>query len=268
MNDQEFNQRAHSNPRDEGDDFKAALNASPDRQRLFNELQSLENRLEQALQNIAIPAHLEHRLKQHVQDDHDLDDQAKHDNTEASPKIAANSTVTALKPWQRLRQPAAIAASLAVAVSLGFTALNSSPSEADIALGHSLMEHVHAESRFYNVENSIPWSSASEVMQRTGATFVSLADIANGMNLTFAEFCRLMGDEKRGTHLVIQGEQGPISIMFINHHPVRRKFELQDDELRGEVVPVQDGFLAVFGTQDEALQPIVSQIQQQLSWSI
>lgn len=259
MNDQEFNQRAHSNPRDEGEDFKAALQTSPDRQRLVSELQGLETRLEQTLKDIAIPSHLEGRLKQQSIDVTDHREQ-----TSPQPE----SIAIPLRPWQRFRRPAAIAASLAFAVSLGITVLNSRPSEADVALGNSLLNHVHAESRFYNAENTIPWSSASEVMAQTGATFVSFDDISKEMNLTFAEFCRLMGDDKRGTHLVIQGEQGPISIMFVNHHPVRGKVELQDNELHGEVIPVQQGFLAVFGSRNEPLERIRSQIQQQLSWSI
>lgn len=260
MNDQEFYQRAHSNPRDSEEDFKAALNTRPDRQRLVEELQDLESRLEQTLQSVAIPASLELRLKQHSEQ--------AHNHAEASPDPASNNNITTLKPWQRLTKPTAIAASLALAMSLGFTALNSSPSEADIALGHSLMDHVHAESAYYNLEGDIPWSSASEIMQQSGATFASLADITENMNLTFVGYCRLKGDERRGTHLVIRGEHGPVSIMFINHHPVRRKLELQDSELQGEVVPVQDGFLAVFGAQNEPLQAIVNQFQQQLSWSI
>lgn len=262
MNDQEFNQRAHSNPRDEGEDFKAALQTSPDRQRLVSELQGLEIRLEQTLKDIAIPSSLEDRLKLHSANETENSQPASTSSSENG------SSVSPLRPWQRFSRPAAIAASLALAVSLGFTVLNSRPSEADVALGNSLLDHVHAESRFYNVEHTIPWSSASEVMAQTGATFVSFDDITKEMNLTFAEFCRLMGDGKRGTHLVIQGEHGPISIMFVNHHPVRSKVELQDSELHGEVVPVQEGFLAVFGARNEPLDRVRSRIQQQLSWSI
>lgn len=266
MNDQEFNQRAHSNPRDEGEDFKAALDASPDRQRLVSQLQGLETRLEQTLKDIAIPSHLEARLKRHSALTSAHDTSAASEPTGSEP--ANPPSVAWRRSWQRFSRPATMAASLALAVSLGFSVLSSRPSEADVALGHSLLDHVHAESQFYNVENTIPWSSASEVMAQTGATFVSFDDIAREMNLTFAEFCRLMGDDKRGTHLVIQGEQGPISIMFVNHHPLRGKVELEDGELHGEVVPVQEGFLAVFGPRNEPLDQVRSRIQQQLSWSI
>ncbi len=261
MNDQEFNQRAYSNPRDAGEDFKAALDASPDRQRLVSELQTLESHLEQTLQDIAIPANLESRLKGNSTDDTD--------NHHTEQTTAPDAPVSLRdRSWQRFRRPAAIAASILVALSLGFTVLSSRPSAADMALGNSLLSHVHAESQFYNVDTTIPWSSASEVMQQTGAEFVSFDDIANQMNLTFAQFCRLMGDDKRGIHLVVRGEHGPVSIMFINHHPMRGKVELQDEQLRGEVIPMEEGFLAVFGSPNEPLERIRTQIQQQLTWSI
>ncbi|WP_339868793.1 DUF3379 family protein [Pseudohongiella nitratireducens] len=259
MNDQEFNQRAYSNPRDGGEDFKAALDARPDRQRLVSELQALEYRLEQTLQDIAIPANLEDRLKRNgTQSSSNGENTAETHKPVPAPR----------RHWQRFSRPAAIAASLLIALSLSFTVLTSRPTAADMALGNSLLNHVHAESRFYNVDNNIPWSSASEVMQQTGASFASFADVANEMNLTFAEFCRLMGNDKRGTHLVIRGEHGPVSIMFINHHPIRGKVELQDSELRGEVVPVEDGFLAIFGSPDEPIARIRTRFQRQLTWSI
>jgi len=240
MDDSEFRTRAFSNPLDDQDDFRAAVDAHPDRRRLMDELTAMEAELQQALRAVPIPSGLQQKLYRH-----------------GEPAI----------PLLRRRTPYLLAASLVVTAGLGLSMVQARPNAQDIAFHDTLVDHLHHEAPRYGDATEIQWQQVEDVMQAAGATLHASSEIL-ALHLTFANHCGLGLETHRGAHIVAQGEHGPISIIFVRNTPVSANIKLRDGRFKGRIIPLAEGNMAVIGEKKESLGRYERLLRENFEWSI
>ena len=83
-----------------------------------------------------------------------------------------------------------------------------------------------------------------------------------------AEVCALRDKNQPIAHAVVNGKMGPVTILYVQGDPVRNTMPIDDGGFSGMLVPAGQGNLAVIGTPDEPLQPLVDKLQQGIVWRI
>lgn len=240
MDDSEFRTRAFSNPLDDQDDFRAAVDAHPDRRRLIDELTALESGLHQVMQSVKVPDGLHKKLYAH-----------------------GRPATSAL----RKRTSFLLAASVVVTAGFGLSLVQARPNAQDIAFHDTLIEHLHHEAPRYRDASEIQWPQVENVMQAAGATLHANNEIL-ALHLTFANHCGLGLETQRGAHIVAQGEFGPVSIIFIRNTPVSGNVKLRDNRFKGRIIPLGEGNMAVIGEKRESLGRYEKLLRENFEWSI
>ena len=183
------------------------------------------------------------------------------------PDIAeAADNVVALKPKTRGRTFApvwlAVAASVVVGIfvvsRLGGPAGGSDPSLADQVLAHL----DHEPYAWQVTSDQVPTSEVTGVMERADAR------VGGDLGLvSYARSCKINGQSV--PHLVVQGENGPVTIMIMPQESISEAITLEDDRFHGTILPVgKDGSIAIIGRKGESIDDIRRRVDQSIGLSI
>lgn len=95
----------------------------------------------------------------------------------------------------------------------------------------------------------------------------SMANLSEETGLiTYAQSCEINGHSV--PHLVIQGENGPVTVILMPNETVDRASTLEGNGFTGVLLPVGRGSIAILGEQDpEALERIKKRLTNSVSWS-
>jgi hypothetical protein len=143
-------------------------------------------------------------------------------------------------PLARFRKPAAaprrwaLAASVVLAVTLvgGFWALRPAP-----ALAGELVEHVTHEAGSWDKQQWLPASAVADVLRQAGVQFNT------SLPVVYAMACPFHG--RRIPHLVVQTNDGPLTVLLLAHEKVPRRTEFSEHGLSGVLLPAGEGSVAV-----------------------
>jgi hypothetical protein len=83
--------------------------------------------------------------------------------------------------------------------------------------------------------------------------------------ITYAMSCSING--KDVPHLVIQGEHGPITILLMPHEKVAEASSIDGVNVRGIILPVGDGSIAIIGSREEQLDKVKQNVLDSVMWS-
>jgi len=83
--------------------------------------------------------------------------------------------------------------------------------------------------------------------------------------ITYATSCEING--RLIPHLVIQGEYGPITILLLPDEMISNAIPLDGIGVRGVILPVGNGSIAIIGGRDEPLESIEKQVVNSVKWS-
>lgn len=83
--------------------------------------------------------------------------------------------------------------------------------------------------------------------------------------ITYANPCVINGN--RVPHLVIQGQYGPVTILLMPEEKVAGETPLDGNAVRGVILPVGDGSIAIIGSWEEPLEPIQENVRASLTWT-
>lgn len=179
---------------------------------------------------------------------------------------AAQDKVVSLRPKSKAanRLPAflALAASITLAAFVGFKFLGSG--EADTReLADQILAHM-AHEEYSRVVTATPVSH--EALQEV--TGPAAAEVDDGLGLvSYAMSCEINGNLI--PHLVVQGKNGPVTILILPNEDVRKAFELQSADFHGTILPVgKRGSVAIIGRKGEAIDDIREKIGENLRLSI
>ena len=170
-------------------------------------------------------------------------------------------TVTALpsRRWPSTPTWLAMAATVAVAAILGVRMLGIGveyESLADEVLAH--LDHEPQALRVTDVAvsderlHSVVPGSIADIDRDTGL-------------ISYAQSCIING--RTVPHLVIQGAAGPVTVLLMPEEPVGEAIALQGDNVKGVILPVGGGSIAIIGEADERLEEIQERVTKSVTWA-
>jgi hypothetical protein len=83
--------------------------------------------------------------------------------------------------------------------------------------------------------------------------------------ITYAQNCTINGNDV--PHLVIQGVHGPITILLMPHESVAEATTLDGVNIKGIILPVGDGSIAIIGDREEKLDQVKEDVLDSVMWS-
>lgn len=176
------------------------------------------------------------------------------------PPIDRDNVVT-LSAQRSLARPAwyALAASVMLAAVIGVRMFGfgvTYDSLADEVLAH--LDHEPAALRV----TSEPVSDAR--LARVVPANVAQMDHSAGL-ISYAQTCTING--KKIPHLVIQGEQGPVTILLMPEEEIADAVSLDGENVHGVILPVGTGSIAIIGAREEKLEHIEKSVVNSVTWS-
>lgn len=171
------------------------------------------------------------------------------------------SKVTAL-PQRRFGTPVwlAVAATVTIAAFIGFRALDDGV-PANATLAEQIVAHMAHEPYALQPGDAV----SDERLARVIPANVATLDHSAGL-ITYAQSCIING--RRVPHLVLQGEQGPVTILLMPEERVDANSTFSDDNLDGVILQVGGGSIAIIGERGESLQRIEERVTNSVTWDI
>ena len=84
--------------------------------------------------------------------------------------------------------------------------------------------------------------------------------------VTFASPCVIRG--KLAGHIVMRGEKAPISILVMPYETVSARLTVERSDLKGVLVPMSRGTIAILGAPEEELSKIESKVLSVFKWQV
>lgn len=94
----------------------------------------------------------------------------------------------------------------------------------------------------------------------------ALVDVNREIGLvTYAASCIINGREV--PHLVVQGENGPVTILLLPHEKVAQAIPLQGAAIEGLILPVGNGSVAIIGNRGESIDRWRERVAESIHWT-
>lgn len=176
------------------------------------------------------------------------------------PEIDSDKVV-AIEPRRRRVPPVwlAMAASVALVAIVGVRLFGVAP-EYD-SLAEEIIAHLDHEPYALRVtDEPVSDTRLSRIVPANLATL----DHSAGL-ITYAQNCKIKG--KVSPHLVIQGKNGPVTVILMPEVRVQSAETIEGQSINGVILPVGDGSIAIIGEKDEDLEPIQRSVIDSVAWS-
>lgn len=125
--------------------------------------------------------------------------------------------------------------------------------------GAEVIAHIHAEQQHLRAAGTVPWSRLRRLFGLLGVE----VDPSVGP-VSFADRCVI--GEREGIHLVLPGERGAVTVLFVPGQEMAGEREVAGAGLAGTLLPVGFGLLAVVGVPGEPLEPVVRRLRAAVRW--
>ena len=172
-----------------------------------------------------------------------------------------STRVATLPVKKRNMKPAWFAIAATVVLATSITLRNSDLFETHGSLASEVLAHLDHEPYAFRNTN-VPVSDD----RLARAVPASLAVYERGSSLiTYAQPCVINGNDV--PHLVIQGQHGPVTILLMPHEEVAEETPLDGENVKGVILPVGKGSIAIIGDREEPLEPIKKNVVNSVTWT-
>lgn len=176
------------------------------------------------------------------------------------------ANVESLSGRRALSRPTwlALAATVLIAAVVGIRMTDTGMSDMGVTYG-TLEEQVLAH---VDHDPAALQASTTPVSDRSLARAipVDLATMNHDVGLiTYAQSCSINGKEV--PHLVMQGVHGPITILLMPHEKIAAATILDGVNIKGVILPVGDGSIAIIGDREEQLDQVTENVVNSVMWS-
>ncbi len=170
------------------------------------------------------------------------------------------SNVVSLGERRRVTMPAwfAMAASVVLVVMLGVRMFGGAEYD---SLADEIVAHLDHEPYALRVTDK-----PVDDQRLTRVVPANIANLDHDAGLiTYAQTCNING--KDVPHLVIQGKNGPVTVILMPDERVSRAETLTGESINGVLIPVGNGSIAIIGEKNEDLAPIQQSVVNSVTWS-
>jgi len=172
-----------------------------------------------------------------------------------------SSGVTPLPARKRSMTPVWFAIAATVVLATSISVRMSGVFESHDSLAAEILAHIDHEPGALRITDV-----AVSDKQLVRAVPASLAVYVRGESLiTYAQPCVING--KSVPHLVVQGQYGPVTILLMPGEKVAEVTPIDGENVKGVILPVGDGSIAIVGDRDERLEPIKENVLTSVSWT-
>jgi len=176
------------------------------------------------------------------------------------PEIDA-SGVTSLPQRKRFTKPVWFAIAATVVLAASISVRMSGIFENHDSLADAVLAHIDHEPGSFRVTDV---AVSDDRLVR--AVPASLAVYERGDSLiTYAQPCVINGNSV--PHLVVQGQHGPVTILLMPDEKVTEVTPINGVNVKGVILPVGDGSIAIVGGRDEPLESIKKNVVNSVTWT-
>lgn len=165
-------------------------------------------------------------------------------------------------PGRRPSTWLAAAASVLLAVFIGILWIDRPQSlqpPHQLTLSESVLHHINDEIHVLRQPGPVGPYKVEQVFARFGAALTGPIG-----PISFAAECKMR--HKTGVHLVIPGEMGAITILFMPGEMTDRQQAIATARFEGEIVPTRWGSIAIVGEHGEHIEALVGRLQHSVKW--
>jgi hypothetical protein len=172
-----------------------------------------------------------------------------------------SSGVTALPARKRSMKPVwfAIAATMVLAASISVRM--SGVFQSYDSLAEEVLAHIDHEPGALRVTDV---AIADDRLARAVPASIATYDRGEAL-ITYAQPCTINGNTV--PHLVIQGQYGPVTILLMPDEKVAEATPIDGVNVKGIIIPVGDGSIAIVGGRDEQLELIKKNVVNSVTWT-
>ena len=172
-----------------------------------------------------------------------------------------SSGVTPLPVRKRSLAPVWFAIAATVVLAASISVRMSGVFESYDLLADAVLAHIDHEPDALQVSNV---AVSDDRLAR--AVPASLAVYERGDALiTYAQPCVINGNTV--PHLVVQGEYGPVTILLMPDEKVTEVTSIDGENVKGVILPVGNGSIAIVGGRDEPLEAIRKNVLNSVTWT-
>ena len=152
-----------------------------------------------------------------------------------------------------------LAASLTLGLGLGLVTWQSAP-HGDIA--QDLLAHVrHEQVHLVSTDARVPYQQLNTVLRKS-----RMSILENEAAVSYARSCIFRG--RLVPHLVVQGENGPVTVMILPDLEVDGPTRFSEQGYFGTILPAATGSIAVIAGEESDLEEVSAPISSSLRWDI
>jgi len=179
-----------------------------------------------------------------------------------TPELEAVDTSNVVSLQRRRKLVTIWYAAAATVIVAAMVVLNQTPHSGGqyASLDEEVLAHVKHEPGAFIPSNQ---KVGDDLLHQVVPANIAELDHSAGL-ITYAETCPINGNDV--PHLIIQGQQGPITILLLPNEKITEAIPLDDEDSHGILLPVGDGSIAIVGSRDEKLEEVQKQIVQSVMW--
>ena len=234
MDDLEFRRSIYSEPSTNDSKVRDAALQDESKQKLWNELKDLDVAIQETM-NVPVPENLAH-------------------------KIILNQSLNQHQETKRRgRVHLALAASVAFAIGISFTTFQQR--QPDINFSEGALAHFYHAKEMESGDANLSTQQVNFKLASFGTQFSS--DIGKVFS---ANFCDV--DKVRTLHLIMEGEQGKVSVFIVPHEDrLLMKDTFGDDDMDGTSLQLGDTNMVIIGEKGEPLEKFKSALSKKLDYT-
>ncbi|MEA3412205.1 MAG: DUF3379 family protein [Pseudomonadota bacterium] len=217
MDDSEFRQRCLEDPDCQDPEFLQKSRETPENAALLRSCRELDRKIRGVANDIDPPPGLNARIRERVAEAH--------------------------RPKRSRRVSAALASAAGIVALLGVMLWV--PAGTD-PIGDVVLSHVNRELHHLSDQENVSPERLSRLLADYGTSLHG--DL--GM-VSFASACAMR--KRKGVHLVVQGERGPITVLVMPGERVGGRQVFEDTRFTGVILPMTVGAAAIVGERGEPL---------------
>ncbi len=123
----------------------------------------------------------------------------------------------------------------------------------------TVINHINDELDHLHADRDIPPAVVKLLLSQFGASIEG-----NIGRVNYASRCYIR--QHSGVHMVIPGEQGPITVLIMPREFLTQRKQVRSPRFSGVIVPTEYGSMAVVGEKLESVERVVKQMQQSIAW--